>query len=154
MHPIANRTDLIVKHIDDEVLFYNLKTHKAICLNVTAAAVYEACDGTNDIDDLAEVTDLSENEISRTLRNLNKQGLLMDGFSAPTILSRRAAFTTLAKGAIGTAPVVMAISVPSAAIAMSCLADRETCSSGSECCSGFCSSSNGRAGNCATPDAS
>lgn len=138
MHPTAQRDDLIVKHIDGEVLFYNLKTHKAICLNETAAQVYELCDGTRDGDDLAEITNLHTTDIARTLRHLNKQGLLQDGYAAPTILTRRAAFTTLAKGAAGVAPVVMAISVPAAAQAASCLENNDDCEQDTDCCSGLC----------------
>lgn len=126
------------------MLFYNLQTNKAICLNATAAQVYGACDGNHDVIDLAVVTGLEKTDVARALRNLNKQGLLQDGFDAPTTLSRRDAFTTLAKGAAGVAPVVMAISVPTAAMAMSCGAGGDTCVSDLDCCSGACISSRGR----------
>ena len=41
----ARRDDLVVQEMPDEVLVYDLKSHKAHCLNQTAAFVWNQCDG-------------------------------------------------------------------------------------------------------------
>ncbi len=43
--PLARKADLVTKEVADEVLVYDLKSHKAHCLNQTAALVWKYCDG-------------------------------------------------------------------------------------------------------------
>jgi hypothetical protein len=45
MNPLAIRDSLVVKEVADETLVYDLKRHKAHCLNRTAALVWSYCDG-------------------------------------------------------------------------------------------------------------
>jgi coenzyme PQQ synthesis protein D (PqqD) len=42
----AARADLAKSNVGDEVVVYDFRTHHARCLNRTAAAVFELCDGT------------------------------------------------------------------------------------------------------------
>ncbi len=51
--PVARKTDLITRQIPGELLVYDLKRHKAICLNETAAIVWRRCDGRRMVSDLA-----------------------------------------------------------------------------------------------------
>src|SRR4051812_747195 len=50
--PLARKSDLITRQIPGELLVYDLKRHKAMCLNETAAIVWKKCDGRNTIADL------------------------------------------------------------------------------------------------------
>lgn len=45
IRPIARQTDLVIKHLEDEILVYDLTTDRAHCLNATAALVWKHCDG-------------------------------------------------------------------------------------------------------------
>ena len=43
--PRARQDELVVEELSDETLVYDLKRHKANCLNRTAALVWQDCDG-------------------------------------------------------------------------------------------------------------
>ena len=47
--PKARKHELIVKELSDETLVYDETTHKAHCLNQTAALVWKFCDGRTSI---------------------------------------------------------------------------------------------------------
>ena len=57
--PRARQDDLVVEELQDETLVYDLKRHKARCLNRTAALVWRYCDGETS---LAEVAALLEEQ--------------------------------------------------------------------------------------------
>ena len=43
--PRARQDELVVEELPDETLVYDLKRHKAHCLNRTSALVWQHCDG-------------------------------------------------------------------------------------------------------------
>ncbi len=45
--PIARKKDVVVQELPDEVLIYDLKSNKAMCLNEISAFVWHNCDGKN-----------------------------------------------------------------------------------------------------------
>ena len=58
--PVKNRTGprqrrdgLVVQELPEETLVYDLERHKAHCLEVVAAAVWEACDGERTVGEIA-----------------------------------------------------------------------------------------------------
>ena len=59
--PLARTDALIIKELQDEVLVYDLKRHKAHCLNQASAIVWKHCDGRVTI---AEMTRLLEKELA------------------------------------------------------------------------------------------
>ncbi len=52
--PKARYTDIVVSDYKDELLLYDLKTHKCHSLNKTAASVWQVCDGNRDVTAIAE----------------------------------------------------------------------------------------------------
>ena len=48
VRPTARTTGLVVKTVAEEVLVYDLETHRAHSVNRVAAAVWRQCDGTRD----------------------------------------------------------------------------------------------------------
>ena len=56
--PSARRSELITRELPGELLVYDLKRHKAFCLNDTAATVWKKCDGERTVRDLT--TELRE----------------------------------------------------------------------------------------------
>lgn len=55
MHPLHRKEDLVVQEVDDETLVYDLKTHKAKCLNPTSSKVWKLCDGNHTPQEIAEL---------------------------------------------------------------------------------------------------
>jgi hypothetical protein len=124
--PQARTLDLVTRELPDEVLVYDLKRHKAHCLNQTAALIWKHCDGQNTIEDIAT---LMEKDLSTSVREevvwygidrLNKANLLQERVSQPattTDVSRRRML-----GLVGTLslPLVVSIIAPRAAQAATC----------------------------------
>ena len=50
LRPLARKRGLVVRELPEEVLVYDLDTHKALCLNRTAALVWKCCDGQTGIE--------------------------------------------------------------------------------------------------------
>src|SRR5437773_9739973 len=50
--PKARKDDLVTRQIPGELLIYDLKRHKAFCLNDTAASIWKNCNGKKTIADL------------------------------------------------------------------------------------------------------
>ena len=51
--PRARQDELVVEELQDETLVYDLKRHKARCLNHTAALVWRCCDGRTSVAEVA-----------------------------------------------------------------------------------------------------
>jgi len=127
-HPaaLARDEELIVKELTDEVLIYDLKQHKAHCLNQTAAFVWNHCDGETTADEIAKLmekewrTPVSADAVWFALDKLSKADLLKDRITLPQEkagLSRRNAMRRLGFGALMAAPLVMSLVSPPAASA-------------------------------------
>ncbi len=146
--PKARSTRLVVRELDSETIIYDLKSHKATCLNAFSAQVWRLCDGNRTVYDITEAlapADPAEGAVALALKKLTQAGLLTgmihgahpaDG--APT---RRAVI----HGALALAaaiPVVTTITVPTAAQIPSTecklLQVGERCIVDSDCCSGTC----------------
>jgi hypothetical protein len=54
MFPMRREEELVVRHMPEETLVYDLKRNKAHCLNSAAALVWKHCDGQTSIAQLAE----------------------------------------------------------------------------------------------------
>ena len=87
--PKAREKDLVTRQIPGELLVYDLKRHKAFCLNETAAAVWKGCNGQRDVAELARLladdrqSPVDEKVIWLALDQLQKSNLLRQKFSRP-----------------------------------------------------------------------
>jgi hypothetical protein len=54
MKPVARKGDIFAENLPEEVILYNKTNNKVHCLGKTAAVVWESCDGTRMVDDLAQ----------------------------------------------------------------------------------------------------
>src|SRR5437016_10249683 len=52
--PRARKDGLVIQKLTDDVLVYDRRTHKAHCLNRTAAIVWEQCDGNSTVAQVAQ----------------------------------------------------------------------------------------------------
>lgn len=134
----ARRDDLLVQKVGEEVIVYDLASHRAHSLNRTASLVFEKLDGKRPIEGVAK--DLGKalgrphsNElVAAAVNELAAADLLRPGAALP----RRSILRGLAAGLL---PVVVSIAVPTAASAQSCGALYAACSTygADTCCPGF-----------------
>jgi hypothetical protein len=128
MTPKARRDGLILQELPDELLIYDQKTHRAHCLNASAAAVFRIADGSRSIDAIARDAgaslgaSLGEDMVWLALDELAENDLLESPLSrdVPRPTRREVLAVGAASGAAAIMlPVVLAITAPTPAYAES-----------------------------------
>lgn len=115
--------NLLVQDLNGEVMIYNLNTNKSYCLNSTAGKVFNACNGSDTIEDLKLKTGFSDEIIYLSLDEIKKNDLIESDYSSPFAgLNRREAIKRVGLTSIIALPVIAALVAPSAANAASGLA--------------------------------
>jgi Coenzyme PQQ synthesis protein D (PqqD) len=142
--PKAREEDLVVESLGDETLVYDMRSHKALCLNRTAAAVWNRCDGRSTLGKMADGleqelhTPVSVNVVWLAIEELGRAKLLSNrpASSVPAqALTRRAAIKKIGLGAAIALPLVTSILVPTAEASTTCVASQTPCSPGGvPCC--------------------
>jgi len=140
--PTKRQSKLIVRKLESELLVYDLKRDKAICLNESAAAVWALCDGQSSVREMARKSKLDERVVWCALEQLDRHQLLEETLVIPEStagVTRRQQLKRLGQVAAVAIPLVTAVTAPSAADASTCLPPGAPCSSGAQCCHGICS---------------
>jgi hypothetical protein len=128
MKPIAKKMQIISERLPEETIVYDLKRHRAHCLNRIASAVWRRCDGATDVSEIArrlQAEDgLSADEalVHVALQELVAAKLVEPGsVGAPAapLPSRREIARKLSIGSALAAPLVMSIVAPTPAMAQS-----------------------------------
>jgi hypothetical protein len=130
--PRARQDELVVEELPDETLVYDLKRHKARCLNRTAALVWRHCDGQTSVADVAALLEeqlaipTDEAVVWMALDRLSRAHLLTEPVKLPADraqYSRRQMLRTLrrAAGISLLLPVIESIVAPLAAAQASCI---------------------------------
>ena len=121
MLPQRREEDLLVRSLSDETLVYDLKRDQAHCLNATAAAVWQRCDGRTSVAQLAAMLrrecniGADENVVWLALRQLQKARLLQTRVDPPSNLPRRSRRELIrVLGVAAAVPAVMTILAPEA----------------------------------------
>ncbi|HZS05398.1 MAG TPA: PqqD family protein [Blastocatellia bacterium] len=145
--PATREDGILVQELSDEVLVYDLRRHKAHCLNRTAAIIWRHCDGRRTAAEVATLTGrelktrVDEGVIWHALEQLEKAGLLEDRVALPKQmegLSRRQMMKRLGAGAVIALPLITSIIAPTAAQAASNLPNGTPCTASSQCASRCC----------------
>lgn len=116
MNP-KQKSGLITQPLGDELLIYDTASDRALYLNPTVSRVFEMCQGELSVEQMADSLksrlegDDLHGTVEESLAQLEEQSLLEEGFSA----SRR----TFLKAAAAMAPLILAVSAPSPAMAQS-----------------------------------
>lgn len=143
--PLARRERLIVKKLKDEVLIYDLDRDKAHCLNRSAAAIWQWCDGRTSPAQIASKLQketgqaIDQRFVWLVLEQLGRDSLLELRLEWPATIpriSRREAVRRIGLSAV--LPIVVSITAPMPAQAASCKASGDICANSAECCGGFC----------------
>lgn len=111
-YPKAQREGFIVQPLDGELILHDGKvTH---LLNVTAAAVWQKCDGHHSIADIARELALEETTVLYALQNLEQKKLLQSTVPLAGVFQPMTRREFLKKGALAAAaiPVVKTIRLP------------------------------------------
>ena len=132
--PRARKDELVVEHLPDETLVYDLTRHKAHCLNRAAAIVWRRSDGRTSIEQMAGMLEdeamlpRDEKIVRLALDRLRKAKLLEDETAGPgeaTVQSRREVARRLALGGLAILlPQVATLISPVAAMAASTTTNR------------------------------
>lgn len=81
-YPKARRDGLVLRKLPEELLVYDTETHEAHCLNTTAAFVWQQCDGTKSVSEIADgvrasfETEMDDEVVWLALEDLWKRQLL------------------------------------------------------------------------------
>ncbi|HEX4948337.1 MAG TPA: PqqD family protein [Blastocatellia bacterium] len=130
---LARQAELVVKEMPDEVLVYDLRKHKAHCLNQTAAFIWNHCDGQTSTKEIAALMEqewhapVCEDIVWAGLEELGRADLLAVRAIAPetqVVLSRRRLLRRMGMSAM-LIPMVLSVSSPVAAAAASCVPESE-----------------------------
>lgn len=152
--PKARMDELVVHQLPDELLIYDLKSHKAYCLNAAAAVVWNLCDGSQTTSELAtKLATKSKNKaadaanealVNLALDELEKFNLLepsMDNRAekppVKKLITRRDAVRALGAATV-LLPTITMIVAPTAAQTRSLQPDRASCTLSEDCASGCC----------------
>ncbi len=123
-NPKVRREGLLIEELPTELLVYDQKSHRAHCLNASAASVFKSADGTLSVAEISRAasdrlqTPFDENLTWMALEELEKNGLLETALPlTPEGQGRR---SVLAAGAAAVlVPLVMVITAPTPAYAQS-----------------------------------
>jgi hypothetical protein len=144
--PLARAEGFVVRELAEEVLVYDLETHKAVCLNSTAAAVWRLCDGRRTAADITRALAkaaggaVPEELVWLALEQLGKDQLLEARARRPAALagvSRREMIRRVGLTAAIALPAIASIVAPTSADAASCLPQGAGCSESAQCCAGL-----------------
>jgi hypothetical protein len=113
---------IVMQQVGAETLLYDEATHKAYCLNATAAAVWSACDGSQSVAAIAaKVTvtlahPVDEDLVLFTLNELRSDGLLKSTSTSVALPSpsRRVLLQKLGASAVFLLPAIALLSAPKA----------------------------------------
>jgi hypothetical protein len=149
MFPVRREEELVVRHLPDETLIYDLKRNKAHCLNSAAGLVWRHCDGQTSLSQLAkmlrEELDIPAGEqVARlALDRLQKAKLLQPvAVAAEGPRYSRREMAKLGGAAVAASLVTTILARPAYAQAScvaqpTCIGQGCACNPGDHCCPGF-----------------
>lgn len=152
--PAARRDGLVIQEVEGETLVYDLKSHKAHCLNPTSALVWKYCDGKRTAGEAARKVEeelgerIPQEVVWLAVEQLEKSGLLQEavrGREGGGRISRREMARRLGVATAIALPLIASINAPAAIQAASCGGIEDFCGgtnppccAGLVCCDGSC----------------
>ncbi len=124
--PVSRKDEIVVQEVDGELLIYDLRSHKAFCLNKTSALIWDACDGSRDVPNLSRFLSkelnapVNDDLIWLALCQLGKEDLIHgapERNSRFAGISRREVIKKIGLGSAITLPVVAGLVAPPAVLA-------------------------------------
>ncbi len=146
--PKFRQSDLVTQQVKKEMLIYDLRNNKAFCLNETAAAVWQKCDGKTTLIEITlelrdELGDSVTNEfLTVALEQLFRDKLLETDTEFAKIfsgISRREMIRRVGQSSLVALPIVTSLVAPTASNAQSTTCPASPC----RCTNGTATSCNG-----------
>ncbi len=128
MLPKAREAELVIQNSGDDLLIYDLRDNKAICLNKTSALVWKHCDGTKSPWEIGKIlgntlrAEVSEDLVWFALEELHEENLLDhedDFVGRYNGLTRRDVIRRIGLGSIVALPIISSLVAPIAIHAQS-----------------------------------
>lgn len=122
------KDNLVMQHLENEILIYDLILNKAFCLNKTSAMVWELCDGSRSIAEISVEMSrrlnelISEDFVLLALDQFRHDGLLENEKELSnyfTNFSRRSIIKKVGFASLVALPIVSSIIAPQAVLAQS-----------------------------------
>lgn len=134
MNPLARNKELVLQETGDELLVYDLKTNKAICLNRTSAFIWQNCDGNRDVPQLVKLikkefgSSVDEDFVWLAISQLKKENLIDNDFPDKFDgISRREVIKRVGLGSLVALPIIASLTAPVAGQASSTCDTTTTC---------------------------
>ena len=120
-YPKCRTDEIVVQELNGEILIYDLRDNRAMCLNETSSAVWRACDGSNSVADIAKTVG-NEDLVWLALTELKNERLVNFDDAAVTFtgISRREVIKKIGLGTAVAIPLISSLVAPPAASAASC----------------------------------
>jgi len=135
-YPKSRTDQIVVQELNGEILIYDLRDNRAMCLNEMSSAVWQACDGSNSVADIAKKVG-NEDIVWLALAQLKEEKLidavpaLSEKFDGQS--SRREAVRKIALGSMLALPVIATLVAPPPAAAQSVSCAVVACTKASQC---------------------
>ena len=120
-NPKSQQNEIVVQVMEYEILVYDLRSNKALCLNETSALVWQMCDGKTSVSEIAEKIgkeinqSMSNESIWLAIDQLRKENLLTNGDEIESHfagLSRREVIRKVGFASLVALPIVSSIVAP------------------------------------------
>ncbi len=122
--PFSRREGVVVRDLSEETVVYDVQTHRAHCLNRTAALVWRHCDGETTVEEMADILHrelslpVDESVVQMALNQLAAANLLEGRF--PVFCQPRSRREAILAGLSAVLlPAVLSITAPRATAAAS-----------------------------------
>lgn len=143
--PQSRKQNIVVQNFDSETLIYDLTANKAFCLNQTSGAVWQLCDGTKSIAEIADLMSenlkmpVSEDFVWLAIGDLQKENLIEVEISQPFFAgqSRREVIRKIGLASMIALPVISSLVAPRAVDAQSGCNCVNTVSQPGQPCGGY-----------------
>ena len=141
MIPVARKDDLVVQRSGEELLVFDMRTNKAVCLNKASALIWQNCDGNNSPFEIQQIlqkeldAEISEDLVWFALEQLVAENLLTNEDPPEpefTGLSRREIIRRIGMSSAVALPVVASLTAPQAKRAQSVACSPTCLCNGSE----------------------
>ena len=145
--PCSRKKDILMQEIIGEIMIYDLKINKAYLLNSTSSMIWQLCDGTKSVTEIAGLvskeldSSVPEDLVWLALDQFKKDNLLDDkdlkkiNFLA---MSRREIVRKIGLSSMVALPLISSIVVPNSVEGASCIPDNGLCAVPADCCNNCC----------------
>lgn len=122
--PIARKSGLVIQEVPDEVLVYDLESHKAHCLNQSAAMIWKSCDGNTSVSEIAKLVEgqaggkVTEDFVWLAIDQLSENNLLEKQIASSFEgTSRREVIKKIGLASMIAIPVIASLVAPQSVLA-------------------------------------